>query len=97
MSDPKVDPDDQRVLEQLPLPRALRTATPFPLTASAIDDCLDEERDHFDELFHRARVGGLTSIGHTERSGHLSRVVGEVAESVAEVVLDELGYTSSGR
>jgi hypothetical protein len=81
------------VVEPLPLRRALRTATPFPLKASTIHDCLDEQRDRFDALFRRARAGGLASIDRTERSGHLWRVVGEVAESVAEVVLDELGYT----
>jgi hypothetical protein len=85
--------DDQQVVEPLPLRRALRTATPFPLKASTIEGCLDEQRDRFDALFRRARGGGLASIDRTERSGHLWRVVGEVAESVAEVVLDELGYT----
>jgi hypothetical protein len=80
-------------VEPLPLRRALRNATPFPLEASTIDGCLDERRDRFDALFRRARTGGLASITRTERSGHLWRVVGEVAESVAQVVLDELGYT----
>jgi hypothetical protein len=79
--------------EPLPLRRALRAATPFSLTASTIDGCLDERRVHLDALFRRARSGGLSSIDRTERSGHLWRVVGEVAESVAEAVLDELGYT----
>jgi hypothetical protein len=58
-----------------------------------IDGCLDEQRDRFDALFRHARSGGLASIDRTERSGHLWRVVGEVAESVAEVVLDGFDYT----
>jgi hypothetical protein len=81
------------VLEALPLGRALRTATPFPLEASTIDSCLDEQRDDYDALFRRARTYGLASIGRADRSGHLWRVVGEVAEAVAEIILDELGYT----
>ena len=81
------------MFEPLPLGRALRAATPFPLDASTIDSCLDEQQDHYDALFRRARSFGLGSIDHTERSGHLWRVVGEVAEAVAEIVLDELGYT----
>lgn len=44
-------------------------------------------------LFERARIHGLNSIERSQRSGHLARVTGEVAESVAEIVLDELGYT----
>jgi len=81
------------LFESLLLGRALRTATPFPLDASTIDGCLDEQRDHYDALFRRARASGLASIDRTKRSGHLWRVVGEVAEAVAEIILDELGYT----
>lgn len=44
-------------------------------------------------LFGRARAEGLTSIRRSERSGHLWRVVGEVAESVAERVLGDLGFS----
>lgn len=82
-----------KLFEPLSLGRALRVATPFPLDASTIDSCLDEQRDHYDALFRRARTSGLGSIDRTERSGHLWRVVGEVAEAVAEIILDELGYT----
>jgi hypothetical protein len=79
--------------ELLPPRHALRTATPFPLEASTIDSCLDEQLDDFDALFRRARASGLASIDRAERSGHLWRVVGELAESVAEIILDRLGYT----
>lgn len=81
------------MVEPFPLRRALRLATPFALYSATIERCLDERREPFDALFRRARAGGLASIDRTERSGHLWRVVGEVAESVAEIVLDELGYT----
>lgn len=81
------------VTTQLPLRRALRAATAFPLNARTIDQCLDENRDAADTLFRRARERGLSSIASSERSGHLWRVVGEVAESVAEIVLDDVGYS----
>jgi hypothetical protein len=45
-----------------------------------------------DALFERARIHGLNSVDRRQRSGHLARVIGEVAESVAEIVLDEQGY-----
>jgi hypothetical protein len=45
-----------------------------------------------DALFERARIHGLDSVDRNLRSGHLARVTGEVAESVAEIVLDEHGY-----
>ena len=64
-----------------------------PLRDAMIDGCLDENRDRFDGVFRRVRAGGLDNLDPGERSGHLWRVVGEVAESVAEMVLDELGYS----
>src|SRR4051812_534092 len=81
------------VNEPLPLRRALRAAPPYPLDEETIDSCLDGKRERFDTLFRRARTAGLSSLKRSERSGHLWRVVGEMAESVAEIVLDELGYT----
>jgi len=45
-----------------------------------------------DALFERARIHGLNSIERSQRSGHLARVTGEVAESIAEIVLDKQGY-----
>jgi hypothetical protein len=76
----------------LPLRRALRAATPFPIDAVTIEECLDDERDPVDALFRRARAVGLAGLTPGERSGHLWRVVGEVAESMAEVVLTKLAY-----
>ena len=77
----------------LPLRGALRAATQFPLAHATIDGCLDEEQDRFDAVFRRAQAGGLAALGPEERTGHLWRVIGEVAESVAEIVLDDLGYS----
>ena len=45
-----------------------------------------------DALFERARTQGLHTIDPDQRSGHLARVIGEVAEAVAEIVLAEHGY-----
>jgi hypothetical protein len=39
-----------------------------------------------------SRADGLSSLEPPRRSGQLSRVTGEVAESIAEIVLDEHGY-----
>jgi hypothetical protein len=57
-----------------------------------IEACLNDKRDRFDPLFRRAREVGLHGLPRSERSGHLWRVVGEVAESVAELVLSDVGY-----
>jgi hypothetical protein len=75
-----------------PLRPALRSATAFRLEDEVIEGCLGETRDPFDALFRRARRDGLPSIARTERSGHLWRVAGEVVESVAEIVLDDVEY-----
>jgi len=80
------------VPEPLPLRQALRAATPLGLDVELIEGCLDEERDRFDALVRRVRAVGLSGLTRGERSGHLWRVVGEVAESVAELVLTDLGY-----
>ena len=79
--------------ELLPLRPALRAATQFPLDAEMIEECLDDKRDRFDALFRRVRSLGLAGLPRSERSGHLWRVVGEVAESVAELALTDLGYS----
>jgi hypothetical protein len=79
------------VSAQLPLRAALRAAATFPIEADAIRECLDAGSPA-DELFERARRDGLSSIERSQRSGHLPRVTGEVAESVAQILLDERGY-----
>lgn len=75
----------------LPLRTALRHATTFPLDVGLIDSCLNLN-DASDALFARARRDGLATISRSQR-GPLPRVTGEVAESVAELLLDRLGYT----
>lgn len=75
-----------------PLRTALRAATAFPVEESAILSCIDTRRAA-DELFERARVDGLASIERPLRSGHLARVTGEIAESVAAILLDQCDYS----
>lgn len=72
--------------------RALRAATPSPIAKKVVRGCVKPSKPA-DALFERARLHGLASIERSQRSGHLARVIGEVAESVAEIVLDELGYS----
>jgi len=70
---------------------ALRAAPPFPISKRVVRGCVKPSKPA-DALFERARLHGLKSIDPSQRSGHLSRVVGEVAESVAEILFDEQGY-----
>ena len=64
---------------------ALRAAPPFPISKSVVRKCV-EPSEPADALFERARVHGLNRIERSERSGHVARVIGEVAESVAQIV-----------
>jgi hypothetical protein len=82
--------DNAAVPDQLSLRAALRAATSLAIDPAAIDSCLDLRKDA-DVLFARARVNGLASLERKQRAGHLSRVIGEVAESVVEIVLAEVG------
>jgi hypothetical protein len=71
---------------------ALRAASAFPISKRLVRSYVKPSKPT-DALFERARIHGLNSIERSQRSGHLARVTGEVAESVAELVLDEQGYT----
>ena len=71
---------------------ALRAASPFPVSKRVVRSCIKPSKPA-DALFERARLHGLNSIDRSQRSGHLARVIGEVAESVAEIVLDDQGYS----
>jgi hypothetical protein len=86
--------DDLAVAARAELtPRAaLRAASPFPISKRVVRSCVMPSKPA-DALFERARLHGLDSIDRSQRSGHLARVIGEVAESVAEVVLAEQGYS----
>ena len=75
-----------------PVRFALRTATAFPVDTSAIRGCVNTSVDA-DRLFERARADGLASIKRSERGGLLARVTGEVAESVAQILLADNGYS----
>jgi hypothetical protein len=78
----------------LPSPTArssLRAAPPFPISKRVVRGCVKPSKPA-DALFEQARLHGLGSIERSQRSGHLVRVIGEVAESVAEIVLAEQGY-----
>ena len=69
---------------------ALREASAFPVSKRVVRSCVKPSKPG-DALFERARLSGLNSIDCSQRSGHLARVIGEVAEAVAETVLDEHG------
>ena len=73
----------------LTLRQALRAATPVPVPEEAVAGCLNL-RLPADALFARTRRRGLAATPLRERRG-LSRVTGEVAESVAELLLAEAG------
>jgi hypothetical protein len=65
---------------------ALRAATPFPLPPGTVESCLLE-----DPLFVRAWTDGPASLSAQERRGRLSVDVGTIAESVATLLLQEVG------
>lgn len=75
---------------RLPLRAALRAAQTFPIEEETIHDCLDM-RKPADASFDHARRLGLSTIPVDARRG-LARVTGEVAEAVAQKILDELDY-----
>ena len=70
---------------------ALREASAFAVSKRVVRSCVKPSKPA-DALFERARFHGLNSVDRRQRSGHLARVIGDVAESVAEIVLDEQGY-----
>ena len=70
---------------------ALRQASAFAVSKRVVRGCVTPSKPA-DALFEQARIHGLKSIERSQRSGDLARVIGEVAESVAEIVLDEQGY-----
>jgi len=71
---------------------ALRVASAFPVSKRVVRSCVKPSKPA-DALFERARIYGLNTIDRDQRSGHLARVIGEVAEAVAEIVLTEHGYS----
>ena len=75
----------------LNLRTALRAATAFSIEESVIASCVDTGREP-DAFFARARRDGLAGVDGSQR-GLLATVTGEVAESVAELLLAEFGYS----
>ena len=70
---------------------ALRASAPLIAPDDTITDCLDL-RQPGDARFHQAWRHSLASLPRVERGGALSTVTGHVAESVAAVLLADLGY-----
>lgn len=76
---------------RLALRPALRAAAAIPITEDTIATCLDPDSSA-DQLFDRARRHGLSSLDLSQRRA-ISRVTGEVAESVAELLLADVGLS----
>lgn len=74
---------------------AVRSATSFPLSDETVALCLDVGERPGDRLFHRAWTESLAGLSPTERAA-LAPTTGHVAESVAELLLDELGFQVVG-
>jgi Holliday junction resolvase-like predicted endonuclease len=70
-------------------PRALRRALALPVGPELVRACMvDDPRD---ELFERAWVSGISTLSGRERSA-IAGVTGHVAESLAVVLLAEVGW-----
>lgn len=76
---------------RLPLRPALRLATGFSVEEDRIASCIGTNAAEL--LFRTARERGLAALDPARRSGHLPRVTGEIAESVATIFLNDLGYS----
>jgi hypothetical protein len=71
------------------LRHALHTAAAIPVSDETITSCLNLDAASGDRIFDQARRHGLASLPLDQRRA-LNRVTGEVAESVAEVLLAEV-------
>ncbi|MDX6510906.1 MAG: hypothetical protein QOE36_410 [Gaiellaceae bacterium] len=69
---------------------ALRLAPPRPFPADWVKRSLLTGSG--DDRFRQAARSGLDSLTLAERRGHLPAVTGAVAESVAAMVMDEIGF-----
>lgn len=68
----------------------LKRSTAFDIDPEAISGCLDIRNDQ-DRLFERAWKEGAAILSRAERST-IAGVTGHIAESVAEILLDGLGW-----
>lgn len=74
---------------------AVRSAASFALCDNTVTSCLDLRKRPGDRLFHRAWRESLSVLSAAERAA-LAPTTGHVAESVAELILDELGFQVVG-
>jgi hypothetical protein len=74
---------------------AVRSAAAFPLDQGLVTSCLDASKRPNDGLFARALEGSIRVLTAKERAA-LAPTTGHVAESVAELILGQLGFTVFG-
>jgi hypothetical protein len=72
----------------LPPRAAVRAATNLPLPREHVEACLHEDKDL---LFRRAWSNGLDTLTLHERRGRLCTDTGYIAESVATLLLGDIG------
>jgi hypothetical protein len=64
----------------------------MPVELALVNACLMPEKQPYDRLFAQALRHGLGSLAPDRRTGGLAGTTGHVAESLVELLLDELGY-----
>jgi hypothetical protein len=78
------------------LAAALRSAPPLELRGELVESCVDsghESAQLAESQFRTAFQGSLSAIPQAERAGGLNGVTGHIAESVAETILANAGWT----
>ena len=75
------------------LHQALDVATPLTLERRVVEACIDVSVRPQDVCFSSAFDDSLSVLSPAERRGALAGVTGHVAESVAESVLNQVGWT----
>jgi hypothetical protein len=71
----------------------LAEATPFPFERQRVLDCLDAVARPPDAVFSEAFSTSLAALEPRRRRGALAGTTGHVAESVAELILGDFGWT----
>lgn len=75
---------------------AIRSAPALELPRELVESCIDSGHDSAllaESQFRTAFERSLSAIPRAERAGGLSGVTGHIAESVAEVMLAEIGWS----
>jgi hypothetical protein len=78
------------------LAAALRCAPPLELPRELVESCIDsghEPAQLAEAQFRTAFAGSLSAIPPQERAGGLNGVTGHIAESIAETMLADAGWT----